>query len=133
MKILNKYNIPTTIALLINLLTTPVLMHAANIAVDQESDDKERQVKRRRITTDPLFETEITPEQRAYFQSLVIENNYPELENLFAQLSQEQKNLLLTAPIANSEKLDTPLHYAARHGHLELAQLFINHSTIHIF
>src|SRR3990167_7301846 len=100
MKILNKYNIPTTIALLINLLTTPVLMHAANIAVDQESDDKERQVKRRRITTDPLFETEITPEQRAYFQSLVIENNYPELENLFAQLSQEQKNLLLTAPIA---------------------------------
>src|SRR3989338_8346223 len=119
MKILNKYNIPTTVALLINLLTTPAFMHAANIAVDQEP----------KFTT----ETQITTDQLVHFYELVTNNNTFELENFFTHLNQEQKNQLLITPIVTTQQKDTPLHYAARHGYRELVNLCIKHATVNIF
>ena len=63
------------------------------------------------------------------FRHLCVEDDGEKLSHLLAEMDQEDRQEWFKSPLNYSEDSDTPIIYAARHGHASVVSALINHGA----
>ena len=101
-----------------------------SVDVNYEPTAKKARLEMPNVLSQPGTIAQITPEAlTSRFQILCNSDDGVELAHLLSGTDERTRNKWFSSPLPFSEKKDTPMIYAARHGHAAVVETLIEHQA----